>query len=108
MEISEDTKKYFKKKSRRFEAYYNSKDVALEFIDDHNIREGDMCVFLMVGALLWTSAQLKENLSEQELFQLLNIEDEFEDDDPAMYEAYDGLEDLDLPEFLLKIYRDNS
>ena len=62
----------------------------------------------MVGAILWTSAQLGETLSELELFQLLGIEDEWGDDENEMYEAYQGLIELDLEEFLLRVYLDNK
>lgn len=107
-EVSKETKAYFKRKSRRFSAYEASKEKAVEFIREHDVHEGDLCVFLMVGSLLWTSAQLDERLTETELFQLLGIEDELDDDDTEMYEAYEGLLEYDLEDFLFRIYQDNK
>jgi hypothetical protein len=108
VDISQDTKDYFEEKSQRFSFYQEGKDTAVEFIQENNVQDADLCVFLMVGAILWTSAQLGETLSELELFQLLGIDDEWEDDENEMYEAYQGLTELDLEEFLLRVYLDNK
>jgi len=108
VDISKETKEYFKQKSKRFSKYQDSKNVALEFITEHHITEPDLCVFLMVGSILWTSAQLQESLQEEELCQLLGIDDDIDEEDNGMYEAYEGLLDMDLDEFLLRIYLDNK
>jgi len=106
--ISDDTKNYFKQKSIRFNEYQKSKDTALDFISQHEIKNGDMCVFLMVGSILWTASRLKETLTEEEMFQLLGIDDDFDEEDSGIYEAYEGLDEYHLEDFLLRIYLDNK
>jgi hypothetical protein len=107
VEISKETHDYFKQKSIRFNEYQKSKEVALLFIDDNEIQSGDVCLFLIVGSILWTAAKLKETLSEEEMFQLLGVEDEDDNESTNFYSAYDGLDEYHLEDFLERIYLDN-
>jgi hypothetical protein len=75
-EASLDTKRYLENIGSRVRAYHNTINRAKEYVLENEIHEHPIVMNCIIMSILWLSSVRGEELSEEELFMFLGLEDE--------------------------------
>lgn len=105
MKVSASTKRYFDKLGRRLTDYADSIEVAHKYVSDNlknKKNNQDIVLKLLIGSILWTAAKRNEEMSENEVFLFLGLEEQEESyNTPIRTEK--KIRNMPLEEFLASI-----